>query len=221
VGERELENHLMGLARTQGRHAPNLVVFPSSLGWMALVHSDRVLTRLAFGHPDPDTATRRASCQLAQHAQDTSLARPSGRLAACPSTDDWQRQLIARLQAYARGEPEDFSDLAVEFGPLSPFQRRVYRRCRRIPYGQTLTYGRLAVLAGSPRAARAVGRCMARNPVPLVVPCHRVVGSGGKLGGYSAPGGIRLKRRLLELEAGRIPANLPREGRNAGPARIS
>ena len=199
----------MGLANSCRNHAASLLIFPSSLGWMAVAHSGRVLTRLAFGHPDPDAAASRASCQLAQDPQGTPLPGPWGKLAACPTTDDWQRQLIVRLQAYALGEPQDFGDLAVDLGPLSRFQRRVYRRCRRIPYGRTLTYGRLAVLAGSPRAARAVGSCMARNPVPLVVPCHRVVGSGGKLGGYSAPGGTRLKQRLLELEVRGFRANPP------------
>ena len=181
----------MGLARTQRSRAASLLIFPSSLGWMAVVHSGPVLTRLAFGHPDPDAAAG---------ALDTEPARKA-------RPDDWERHLIARLQAYACGEPEAFGDVAVDLEPLSRFHRRVCRRCRRIPYGRTLTYGRLAVLAGSPRAARAVGSCMARNPVPLVVPCHRVVCSGGKLGGYSAPGGTRLKQRLLELEARQFPAN--------------
>jgi methylated-DNA-[protein]-cysteine S-methyltransferase len=83
---------------------------------------------------------------------------------------------------------------------LTDFQQRVVRECRRIPYGHTLAYGELAVRAGSPHAARAVGGVMARNRIALVIPCHRVVGSAGKLGGYSAPDGIRMKTRLLELE---------------------
>jgi methylated-DNA-[protein]-cysteine S-methyltransferase len=178
----------MNRADTPRSRAPRLLLFPSSLGWMAAVHSGRVLTRLAFGYPNPDAAARALDTEAPKKA------RP----------DEWERRLIGRLQAYASGEPQDFSDLAVEFGPLSAFQRRVYRRCRQIPHGQTLTYGRLAQLAGSPRAARAVGSCMARNRVPLIVPCHRVIGSGGALGGYSAPGGVRLKRRLLQLEAGQI-----------------
>ena len=176
----------MGLRTAQSNRPASLLIFSTALGWMAVIHSRRVLTRLAFGHPDPDTAAG------ALDTEPSKKARPG----------DWERQLIGRLEAYARGEPEDFSDLAVDLEPSSGFQRRVYRRCRRIPYGGTLTYGRLAALAGSPRAARAVGTCMARNPVPLIVPCHRVVGSGGNLGGYSAPGGTRLKQRLLELEAG-------------------
>ncbi|MEX1224432.1 MAG: MGMT family protein, partial [Pirellulales bacterium] len=73
--------------------------------------------------------------------------------------------------------------------------------CRRIPIGQTMSYAELAAVAGSPGAARAVGNIMAGNRVPIIVPCHRVVGSGGSLGGYSSSGGLRTKRRLLSLEA--------------------
>ena len=91
----------------------------------------------------------------------------------------------------------------VELDHLAPFARRVVELCRRIPYGQTLTYGELAAQAGSPRAARAVGNVMRTNRCPLVVPCHRVVPSGSGLGGYSAPGGVRAKLRLLELEGNR------------------
>ena len=72
---------------------------------------------------------------------------------------------------------------------------------RNVPYGQTLSYAELAAKAGSPKAARAVGSVMAQNRVPLIIPCHRVVGSGGHLGGFSAPRGIAFKKQLLELEA--------------------
>ncbi len=74
--------------------------------------------------------------------------------------------------------------------------------CRRIPWGQTRSYAQLAAVAGRPGAARAVGSVMAKNRVPLVVPCHRVIASSGQLGGYSAPQGLSLKRRLLAMESG-------------------
>ncbi len=80
------------------------------------------------------------------------------------------------------------------------FQRAVIDHCRRIPRGEVLTYGQLAERAGYPRSARAVGNVMATNRVPLIVPCHRVVGAGGNLGGFSAPQGLQMKRRLLRLE---------------------
>jgi methylated-DNA-[protein]-cysteine S-methyltransferase len=85
---------------------------------------------------------------------------------------------------------------------LTEFQKDVLKACRRIPPGRTLTYGQLAEKLGHPRAARAVGNALARNPVPLVVPCHRVVAGGGKFGGFSAEAGVPLKKRLLALEAG-------------------
>ena len=77
-------------------------------------------------------------------------------------------------------------------------------QCRRIPYGRTMSYAELAAKAGSPNAARAVGNCMAGNRIPLIVPCHRVVCSDGRLGSYSAPGGTRMKRRLLDLESKKL-----------------
>ena len=72
--------------------------------------------------------------------------------------------------------------------------------CRDIRFGQTVSYGRLAEMAGKPGAARAVGRALAKNPLPLIIPCHRVICANGKIGGFSAPGGVTLKKRLLQLE---------------------
>ena len=89
----------------------------------------------------------------------------------------------------------------LDLSGLTAFQRRVLEACARIGYGQTTTYGALARRIGRPRAARAVGHALGRNPVPLVIPCHRVVASDGSLGGFSAEQGVELKRQLLELEA--------------------
>jgi methylated-DNA-[protein]-cysteine S-methyltransferase len=112
----------------------------------------------------------------------------------------WRTGLVERLQAYAEGAIDEFTDIELDLGPLSPFRRRVVECLRRVPYAATLTYGELAEWAGRPRAARAVGACMASNPVPIIVPCHRVLAAGGKLGGYSAPQGVAMKQRLLALE---------------------
>jgi methylated-DNA-[protein]-cysteine S-methyltransferase len=108
--------------------------------------------------------------------------------------------VLERLRRYAEGEPVDLHDVPVAVDHLSAFQRRVVKACRAIPAGERRTYGQLAAAAGSPGAARAVGQVMATNRVPLVVPCHRVVASGGGLGGFSAPQGLTMKRRLLSLE---------------------
>lgn len=92
---------------------------------------------------------------------------------------------------------------------IPPFFKRVYRELCKVPAGQTISYAELARRAGSPGAARAVGQAMARNPHPITIPCHRVVASSGKLGGYSGPGGVAAKRRLLKREGaypGRVKA---------------
>ncbi|MCE9553566.1 MAG: methylated-DNA--[protein]-cysteine S-methyltransferase [Planctomycetes bacterium] len=120
--------------------------------------------------------------------------------------DDWNEPLAARLQAYAAGTPDDFRDIAVDYEGWTPFARKVLEFCRRVPCGQTTSYGQLAARAGSPRAARAVGNVMAHNRCPLVIPCHRVLGSGSSLGGYSARGGLKLKRKLLDIEAMEVVA---------------
>jgi methylated-DNA-[protein]-cysteine S-methyltransferase len=104
------------------------------------------------------------------------------------------------LACYAAGGDVDFSDVELDLEYQTPLGRRVIAACRAIPHGEVRTYGELAAECGAPGAARAVGSVMAKNRHPLVVPCHRVVGAGGGLGGYSAPEGLRMKRRLLAME---------------------
>jgi methylated-DNA-[protein]-cysteine S-methyltransferase len=108
-------------------------------------------------------------------------------------------QARRELLAYCEGKLRDFA-VPVDLEGRTEFQRRVLTACRRIGYGETLTYGELAWRAGYPRAARAVGQVMATNRLALVIPCHRVIGSGGKLTGYGY--GLALKERLLALERG-------------------
>jgi methylated-DNA-[protein]-cysteine S-methyltransferase len=156
------------------------------LGWMAAIGLGNTLWQLTFGH---------RSRRDAMAALDPRLARRARAGQGSPG-------LVARLQAYASGSLDDFLDLSVHPGDaLTPFRRRVLSCCRRIPLGATLSYGQLAAQAGAPGAARAVGNCMAANRIPLVIPCHRVIGSGRDLRGYSGPGGLRMKKRLLDLEA--------------------
>jgi len=160
-------------------------VFKSSLGWFGVAWRGQAVTRLTFGHP-----TRREA--IVALGEVPPPVAPD--LCGDPS-------LVARMQDYADGGPDDFSDVVVDTAHLTRFGRRVVKACRGIPYGGTASYATLAEKAGSPKAARAVGQCMAGNRVPLIVPCHRVVGAGGRLGGFSAPGGVSVKRRLLVLEA--------------------
>jgi len=119
--------------------------------------------------------------------------------AATPGLD--VAALVIKLQAYFEGEEVDLNEpLDGTIG--TEFQRRVWAITRAIPRGQTRTYGQIARQAGSPGAARAVGQSMARNPWPIVVPCHRVLGSDGSLTGFG--GGVDMKRRMLEMEGARL-----------------
>ncbi|BCA80004.1 methylated-DNA--[protein]-cysteine S-methyltransferase [Desulfuromonas sp. AOP6] len=124
-----------------------------------------------------------------------------------PQAREQENALLQRaagqLQDYFDGHRRQF-ELTLDFSRLPAFTRKVLTTLSRVDYGRTLTYGELATLAGSPRAARAVGRAMATNPFPIVVPCHRVVGGGGKLTGYSGGKGLATKQWLLDLEKQRI-----------------
>ena len=119
--------------------------------------------------------------------------------------------LAAALTAFFEGRPVTF-DLRLDLSGHSSFRRRVLEACRNIPRGQTATYADLARDAGSPRATRAAGSTMAHNPLPPIVPCHRVIRSDGSVGGFSSPSGIEQKLRLLELEKAELPARLTRAG---------
>ncbi|MGH7706523.1 MAG: methylated-DNA--[protein]-cysteine S-methyltransferase, partial [Vulcanimicrobiaceae bacterium] len=107
------------------------------------------------------------------------------------------------IVALLRGEASDLSAIALDMDGVPPFHRRVYEFARTIPPGGTLSYGELAALAGSPGAARAVGQALGRNPFAIVVPCHRVLAAGAKIGGFSSNGGIATKLRLLAIEGAR------------------
>lgn len=165
-----------------------LAVFKTPLGWCAMLGRGDVLSRLTFGH-----RTAELALEWLKADREFNVRRSS-----------WNPELADRISAVLAGEPDDLRDVEVDLEHLTPFARKVCAACRRIPWGQTRSYGQLAAVAGRPGAARAVGSVMAKNRVPLVVPCHRVIASGGHLGGYSAPQGISLKRRLLAMESGVI-----------------
>jgi methylated-DNA-[protein]-cysteine S-methyltransferase len=110
------------------------------------------------------------------------------------------RQALDRITALLRGEASDLSKIALDMEGVPAFHRRVYKAARAIPPGSTRSYGEIAERIGAPGAARAVGQALGRNPFAIIVPCHRVLGAGGKVGGFSADGGITTKLRLLSLE---------------------
>lgn len=109
-------------------------------------------------------------------------------------------EAVARLLS---GKAEDFGGVELETGELRDFDRSVLEAARRIPCGETRTYGEIASALGKPGAARAVGRALGRNPIPIIIPCHRVLAASGRSGGFSAPGGTSTKLRILEIEGAR------------------
>ena len=119
------------------------------------------------------------------------------------------QRVIDRIVALLRGEVSDLSTIALDMDQVPAFHRRVYEAARAIPPGTTLSYGDVAARAGAPGAARAVGQALGRNPFPIVVPCHRVLAAGGKIGGFSAQGGIATKRRMLAIEGAQLNGTIP------------
>ena len=162
-----------------------LSTFKTALGWCALLGRGEKLRAVTFGHKNADAA----------------LAWLDSKLTADARLSRWNKPLARRIAAVLDGEPDIFHDVPVDLDHLTKFGRDVIRACRRISWGETSTYSALATAARSPGAARAAGHVMATNRTPLVVPCHRVIATGGGLGGFSAPQGITMKRRLLTLES--------------------
>ena len=125
------------------------------------------------------------------------------------------QQALDRIVALLGGEPSDLSAIALDMDGVPAFHRGVYEVARDIPAGKTLSYGDVAARLGARGAARAVGQALGHNPFPIVVPCHRVLAARGKIGGFSAQGGIATKLRLLAIEGVRIngaPAPLDGDG---------
>jgi methylated-DNA-[protein]-cysteine S-methyltransferase len=125
--------------------------------------------------------------------------------AACEATPPPAiRYAIDNIAALLDGEVRDLSAIALDMDRVPPFHRRVYAVARTIPLGTTLSYGEIAARLGDRSAARDVGEAMGQNPFPVIVPCHRVVAAGGRLGGFSATGGVTTKLRLLEIEGAQV-----------------
>ncbi|HOO55735.1 MAG TPA: methylated-DNA--[protein]-cysteine S-methyltransferase [bacterium] len=167
-----------------------MYVWKNDSGWCGLGWTERGLLKTCFG------------CRTRSAARESVCA-------CCPACDDartlpeWVARTVERLDGYFRGERVEF-DAPLDTGSATGFRIRAWDAARRIPFGETRSYGRLAEMAGNRAAVRAAGGAMAANPYPVIVPCHRVVRADGKPGGYSA-GGAEVKKILLALEAGENP----------------
>lgn len=163
------------------------LVFKSPWGWIVLTASPRGITRVALA---PRTRPRPAR-------RGQGPARPQDQKAL-----GWLNQARRELQAYLLGKSKTFS-CRVDLTGATPFQRAVWRVTAQVPYGRVRSYQWIAAKLGVPRSARAVGNALGANPVPMLIPCHRIVAGDASLGGFSC--GLSWKRRLLALE-GSLPA---------------
>ena len=166
-------------------------VFETAAGFCAIAWSDRGVTRFVL----PMASAEQAGRVIRRRAREAAPAAPPTDVAA----------VVAAAKRYFLGEETDFSGTRLDLDVQDPFFGRVYDALRRVGWGRSTTYGALAEDAGAGReAARDVGQAMAMNPTPLIIPCHRVLAAGGKIGGFSAPGGAKTKIRMLELEGVRF-----------------
>jgi methylated-DNA-[protein]-cysteine S-methyltransferase len=167
-------------------------LFDTAIGACALAWQDGRIVAAQLPERDEDAARRR----LAKRCPDGHEAEPP----------PFVRQAIAEIVALLAGERRDLAHLPIDLSAAPEFNRRVYEVALSIPPGETLTYGEVAARIGEPGAARAVGVALGQNPIPIIVPCHRVLAAGGKTGGFSADGGVETKLKILTIEKARTSA---------------
>jgi methylated-DNA-[protein]-cysteine S-methyltransferase len=168
------------------------VLFPTAFGTCGLAWKGSALTRFQLPEEDETVSLAR-------------LSRAGGERLEEESVPEWVRRIVARVRLHLAGDAQDFSDVPFDWSLVSDFQRAVYLQALRIRAGLKESYGGIAkALALGPESARAVGVALATNPWPLLVPCHRVVSAGDRMTGFSGPGGVRTKTRLLTLEGAEL-----------------
>jgi methylated-DNA-[protein]-cysteine S-methyltransferase len=175
-------------------------LFETPIGPCGIAWSERGLTRLQLPEMDHGATEHRLL---------------DSRLRASEAPPAAIQQVIAQLQSYLAGERVDFAAVPLDLAGVSPFYRKVYEAARAVGWGQTTTYGVLARQVGVPGAARAVGQSMSKNPIAIIIPCHRVLASGNRVGGFSAFGGTFAKEHLLALEG--VSLNVSKAAQQALP----
>ena len=176
------------------REETHYCLFDTDLGACGIAWSAQGLTRFQLPEADRGATEKRLR------------AIAAGRGPEAPPQQ--VEQVIADVQRYTAGERVDFASIVLDLTGVSPFYCKVYDAARRVGWGATATYGELARQAGSPGAARGVGQALSRNPIAVIIPCHRILASGNKVGGFSAFGGTVSKQRLLALEGVRVGATM-------------
>jgi len=165
------------------------MVFETALGFVGIAWSATGLTRLSLFQRDRAAVERRL--------ERLGVAGPGTAEKAAPA---WVAALVGDIKAYADGKEIDFTGVPVDLAGVDDFRLAIYAAARRLAYGETTTYGELANRAGHGGLPRETGQALGANPVPLVIPCHRILAAGGKIGGFSAPGGSTTKEKMLALE---------------------
>lgn len=167
-------------------------VFQTALGFMGLAWNEKGVTHLFLAEKNHEAIERRLlrACGAAP-------AETTGR-------PQWVDDLIAAIRAYALGQEVDFSAVPVDLAGVDDFRLAIYAAARNLGFGETTTYGELARRAGHGGLSRETGAALGTNPVPLIIPCHRILAAGGRIGGFSAPGGSAAKERMLALEGVRV-----------------
>ena len=179
-----------------GRTAHHYLIFETASGFCGIAWNNMGITRFQL-----PTSSAEATGRIL-------LRRVPGAKPGAPTPE--VAKAITAVKRYFEGEETDFSDFKLDLGEQDPFFRQIYAAARRVRWGHTTTYGALAKeLGAGSEAARDVGQAMAKNPVALIIPCHRVLTAGGKVGGFSAPGGSAAKIRMLVLEGVRLESALP------------
>lgn len=172
-------------------------IFETAAGFCGMAWSAAGITRFQL-----PTRTPEATEQLLWRRV------PGGCERATPDAE--VSEAVEAVKRYFQGERVDFSNLTLDLSDQDAFYTQIYVAARRVRWGETSTYGTLAKAIGAgPEAARDVGQAMARNPVALIVPCHRILAAGGRIGGFSAPGGAAAKIRMLRLEGVRVDPPQP------------
>jgi methylated-DNA-[protein]-cysteine S-methyltransferase len=169
-----------------GDALPGYVLFDTAIGRCGIIWNERGIVGVQFPEGSEQATRKRL---LRRHPKACETIPPDG-----------VRRTIEDIVALLRGERRNLSEAVLDFGAVPDFNRRVYDVARTIPPGDTLSYGEVAERVGDRNLARDVARALGQNPFPIIVPCHRVMAAGGKTGGFSAPGGVRTKLRLLSIE---------------------
>lgn len=167
--------------------AQGFALFDTPIGTCAIAWSGRGIAGLQL--PEPTAAATRARGKRRWPGVVEAEAVPAG-----------VQRALDRVQALLAGGTVDLADIPLDLEAAPEFHRKVYEVARTIPPGRTMTYGEIAKRLGVPHESREVGQALGKNPIAIIVPCHRVLGADGKMGGFSANGGVSTKRRMLEIE---------------------